>query len=77
MTFDVTGMTCDNCVHHVTEAITGSARRHSRDRSRSQRTSAKVEGDFDAQGSIAAVEEEGYEAEPRAGLSCRSRCQPT
>lgn len=61
MIFDVKGMTCDNCVHHVTDAIKGVP--GVRDTQVSLATnSAKVEGEFDAATIIAAVEEEGYEA---------------
>jgi copper chaperone len=60
-TFSVTGMTCDNCVHHVTEAIKNvpgvTAVAVSLDAK-----SAKVEGQFDDKAVVAAVEEEGYEA---------------
>jgi copper chaperone CopZ len=65
LTFDVRGMTCDNCVHHVTQAVQGVS---------GVRTvkvelaggSARVEGDFDERQVIAAIEEEGYEASVRA-----------
>jgi copper chaperone len=60
-TFSVKGMTCDNCVHHVTEAIKGVAGVKATDVSLAT-NSAKVEGDFDEKAIIAAVEEEGYEA---------------
>ena len=60
-TFSVTGMTCDNCVHHVTEAIKGVSGVTAANVSLAEK-SAKVEGEFDAQAIIAAVEEEGYEA---------------
>ena len=63
VTFSVTGMTCDNCVHHVTEAIKGVTGVTSAQVSLGEK-SAKVEGDFDAQAVVAAVEEEGYEAAP-------------
>ena len=59
--FNVTGMTCDNCVHHVTEAIKGVSGVKVAEVSLAGK-SAKVEGEFDAQAIIAAVEEEGYEA---------------
>jgi copper chaperone CopZ len=62
--FDVKGMTCDNCVHHVTEAakgVQGVTAAHV-DLANS---SAKVEGDFDPKQVIAAIEEEGYEAAVR------------
>lgn len=59
--FTVTGMTCDNCVHHVTEAIKGVPGVTNADVSLDAKT-ARVAGDFDAQKIVAAVEEEGYEA---------------
>jgi copper chaperone CopZ len=63
--FDVKGMTCDNCVHHVTQAVQGvpgvthvvvelAAK------------SARVEGDFDEAKVVEAIEEEGYEATVKA-----------
>ena len=59
--FTVTGMTCDNCVHHVTEAIKGVPGVTSVEVSLAEK-SAKVAGDFDATKVVAAVVEEGYEA---------------
>ena len=60
-TFTVTGMTCDNCVRHVTEAIKNVSGVKTTDVSLAT-NSANVEGDFDEAAIIAAVEEEGYEA---------------
>ena len=60
-TFSVTGMTCDNCVHHVTEAIKNVPGVTATKVSLAT-NSASVEGDFDEAKIIAAVEEEGYEA---------------
>ena len=60
-TFTVNGMTCDNCVHHVTEAIKSVAGVKETNVTLAT-NSAKVEGDFDEAAIIAAVEEEGYEA---------------
>ena len=60
-TFELKGMTCDNCVHHVTEAILGVSGVKSAAVSLTPQV-AKVEGDFDVQAVIAAVDEEGYEA---------------
>jgi Cu+-exporting ATPase len=60
-TFTVTGMTCDNCVHHVTEAIRGVRGVTAVDVSLAAK-SAKVEGDFDNVKVVEAVAEEGYEA---------------
>jgi copper chaperone CopZ len=59
--FDVKGMTCDNCVHHVTEAVKGVDGVKDAQVSLAA-NSAKVEGDFDEKSIIAAIEEEGYEA---------------
>jgi copper ion binding protein len=65
VTFDVTGMTCDNCVQHVTKAVreVAGVRDAKVDLARK---SARIEGDFDAQKIIEAIEEEGYEAAVRA-----------
>ena len=60
-TFTVTGMTCDNCVHHVTEAVKGIAGVTDAQVSLADK-SATVQGDFDEAKIIAAIEEEGYEA---------------
>lgn len=62
-TFTVTGMTCDNCVHHVTEAIKNIPGVTAVEVSLANK-SAKVEGQFDDAKVIEAVEEEGYEAVP-------------
>jgi copper chaperone CopZ len=59
--FTVTGMTCDNCVHHVTEAINNVPGVTATEVSLSEKQ-ARVAGDFDIQKVIEAVEEEGYEA---------------
>jgi copper chaperone CopZ len=64
LVFDVKGMTCDNCVHHVTEAVKGVPGVTGAQVSLAQ-NSARVEGDFDVQQIIAAIEEEGYEAAAR------------
>ncbi len=61
LVFDVKGMTCDNCVHHVTEAVKGVPGVTDARVSLAQ-NSAQIEGDFDVQQIIAAIEEEGYEA---------------
>jgi copper chaperone CopZ len=63
--FDVKGMTCDNCVHHVTEAVRRVPGVTATEVSLATNT-ARVEGDFDARQVIAAIEEEGYEASLRA-----------
>jgi copper ion binding protein len=61
MTFDVRGMTCDNCVQHVTKAVREVAGvREVKVELASN--SAKVDGDFDEKQIIEAIEEEGYEA---------------
>jgi copper chaperone CopZ len=60
-TFTVTGMTCDNCVHHVTEAIKNVPGVIAVEVSLANK-SAKVEGQFDHAKIVEAVEEEGYEA---------------
>jgi len=63
--FDVKGMTCDNCVHHVTEAAK-SVPGVTAARVSLAANSAEVEGDFDERKVIDAIEEEGYEAAARA-----------
>ena len=60
-TFSVTGMTCDNCVHHVTEAVKGVAGVTDAQVSLAS-NSAQVQGDFEESKIIAAIEEEGYDA---------------
>jgi copper chaperone len=59
--FSVTGMTCDNCVHHVTEAIKGVPGVTDVKVSLGEK-SATVQGEIDIAKIVAAVEEEGYEA---------------
>jgi len=61
LVFDVKGMTCDNCVHHVTEAVKGVPGVTAAQVTLAT-NSAKVEGDFDESKIIAAIVEEGYEA---------------
>jgi copper chaperone CopZ len=64
LVFDVKGMTCGNCVHHVTQAAKGvPGVREARVDLASG--TAQVEGEFDAESVVAAIEEEGYEATPR------------
>ena len=64
VTFNIKGMTCDNCVRHVTEAI---RRVHGVTETRVNlaANSAEVSGEFNPAEVSAAVEEEGYEAAPR------------
>lgn len=62
-TFSIKGMTCDNCVQHVTQAIRGIDGVTAVEVSLAS-NSAKVEGQFDDAKLIEAVEEEGYEAAP-------------
>ena len=62
--FSVTGMTCDNCVHHVTEAIKNVPGVTDVKVSLADK-SATVEGEIDVAKVVAAVEEEGYEAAVR------------
>jgi copper chaperone CopZ len=63
--FDVKGMTCDNCVHHVTEAVQG-VPGVTQVKVDLATNSAKVEGEFDERKVVEAVAEEGYEASVRA-----------
>ena len=60
--FDVKGMTCDNCVHHVTKAIQDVPGVKSVKVDLAS-NSATVEGDdVEVTKVVEAVEEEGYEA---------------
>lgn len=64
MEFKVTGMSCDHCVHAVTEALESvpGVRQAIVDLARG---SARVDHDgADVEAMVAAVEEEGYEATP-------------
>lgn len=63
-TFSVQGMTCENCVHHVTEALKNVPGVTGVQVSLAD-NSAQVQGEFDAAKILAAVEEEGYEATAR------------
>jgi copper chaperone CopZ len=63
-TFDVTGMTCDNCVQHVTKALQ-QVPGVTAVKVDLASNSASVEGEFEDQKIIEAVEEEGYEAATR------------
>jgi copper chaperone len=64
MELRVTGMTCDHCVHAVTEALE-SVPGVKRAVVNLDAGSAKVEHeDADVDAMVAAVEEEGYEAVP-------------
>jgi len=63
--FDVKGMTCDNCVHHVTEAVQGVSGVTNVVVELAS-NSAKVEGEFDESKVVEAIEEEGYEAAVQA-----------
>jgi len=65
LTFDVKGMTCDNCVHHVTEAIKQVPGVTAVEVSLAGK-SAKVEGSPDPVKVVEAVVEEGYEAALRS-----------
>jgi len=63
--FDVRGMTCDNCVQHVTKAVRGVAGVREVSVSLAE-AKAVVEGEFDRDKVVEAIEEEGYEAAVRA-----------
>ncbi len=59
--FEVTGMTCDNCVQHVTKALQQVPGVTAVKVDLASK-SARVEGEFDDKQIVEAVEEEGYEA---------------
>lgn len=61
LVFNVKGMTCDHCVHSVTEAAQGVAGVRNVKVELAAGT-ARVEGDFDESKIIEAIKEEGYEA---------------
>ncbi len=61
LVFSVKGMTCDHCVHSVTEAAQGVAGVRAVKVELAAGT-ARVEGDFDEAKIIEAIKEEGYEA---------------
>lgn len=61
VTLSVSGMTCQNCVKHVTHALEAVPGVQGVAVDLASGT-AKVEGTPDVQALIAAVEEEGYEA---------------
>ena len=62
----VTGMTCNHCVTHVTNALEGVAGVREAKVSL-EKGEAVVEGSARAADLIAAVKEEGYEAEEKRG----------
>jgi copper ion binding protein len=62
--FDVRGMTCDNCVQHVTKAVR-EVPGVSDVKVDLATNSARVEGDVEVAKIIEAIEEEGYEAAVR------------
>ncbi len=61
VTLSVTGMTCQNCVKHVTQALAAvpGVEQVAVDL---ESGTARVQGNPDAKALVAAVEEEGYEA---------------
>ena len=65
VTFDVKGMTCDNCVQHVTKAVREVPGGREVAVSLAE-GKATVEGEFERGKVIEAIEEEGYEAAVRA-----------
>jgi copper chaperone len=62
----VTGMTCNHCVKHVTTALEGVAG-VSQAKVDLARGEAVVEGNAELADLIAAVKDEGYEAEEKRG----------
>ncbi|MBF6600593.1 MAG: heavy-metal-associated domain-containing protein [Dehalococcoidia bacterium] len=65
LVFDVKGMTCDNCVHHVTEAAQAVPGVTSAKVDLATNT-AEIQGEFQAGQVVAALQEEGYEAAVRS-----------
>ena len=63
--FDVRGMTCDNCVQHITKAVQELPGVTAVTVSLAT-NSAEVEGDVAESAVIEAIEEEGYEASVKA-----------
>ena len=64
LTFEVRGMTCENCVQHVTKAV-GQVDGVIAVNVSLAANSAEVEGDFEPETIVEAIEEEGYEAAVR------------
>lgn len=60
---DIEGMTCDNCVRHVTEALKNAPGVKKADvRLDESRAEVTTKGDPDMEGLVAAVEAAGYKA---------------
>ena len=59
----VSGMTCDHCVRAVTDALSGVAGVEKVVEVDRERNAAVVEGQPEAAALLAAIREEGYEAE--------------
>jgi copper chaperone len=62
---NVTGMTCDHCVHAVTEAVSQVEGVDEVKVSLDEKSAVVRGGQFDVAHVIAAIEEEGYEAAVR------------
>ncbi len=62
-TFEISGMTCENCVRFVTEALENVPGVQDAKVSLAQKSAVVEHNDADVDEMIAAVEEEGYEAQ--------------
>ena len=62
---DITGMTCDHCVHAVTNALSEVPGVSSAEVSLEKKAATVTADDVDMDALIAAVKEEGYAATPR------------
>ena len=65
-TFTITGMTCDNCVKHVRNALLGMPGVTGADIDLATGTGIVEHADLSVADLIDAIVEEGYEAEPKA-----------
>lgn len=64
-TFNIEGMTCNNCVQHVQHALTSVPGVQKAEVSLTQKlATVQSEGPLDLNAAVKAVEEEGYQASP-------------
>lgn len=62
-TLEISGMTCENCVRFVTEALENVFGVHSARVSLAEKSAVVEHNDADVEEMMAAVEEEGYQAQ--------------